>query len=150
LNASAKPTRRPAPTPLAPVPVPISLSAPVSVGDLLDRMTILAIKCEKLESAEARRDVGVELAQLTLAWNEAALPAPDTLPEFAELSAINRQLWEVEDRLRAAEAASRFDDAFIADARSVYRINDRRAEQKRSLNLRFDSALVERKQHPRY
>ncbi len=69
---------------------------------------------------------------------------------MAELARVNEALWEVEDRLRMAEAAGSFGDAFIADARSVYRLNDRRAALKRALNLRLGSTLIEEKVHPDY
>ena len=69
---------------------------------------------------------------------------------MAELARVNEALWEVEDRLRMAEAAGSFGDAFIADARSVYRRNDRRAALKRALNLRLGSTLIEEKVHPVY
>ena len=69
---------------------------------------------------------------------------------MAELARVNEALWEVEDRLRMAEAAGAFGDAFVADARSVYRLNDRRAALKRALNLRLGSTLIEEKVHPDY
>lgn len=118
------------------------LRAPCSVGDLLDRITILRIKAERC-AASQRPNVEAELRALRGEW-----PAEE--PEMTELAAVNLQLWEVEDRLRAAEAAGRFDAAFVQDARSVYRLNDRRAAIKRALNLRLGSALVEEKVHPSY
>lgn len=124
----------------------MSLRAPCSVGDLLDRVTILRIKVARVGDA-ARPNVQRELDQLTACWP--ALAAGDEA-EMAELSQVNLALWEVEDRLRAAEAAGEFGPAFVADARSVYRLNDRRAALKRSLNVRLGSDLVEEKLHPVY
>ena len=129
--------------------MPLALSAPVSVGDLLDRLTILGIKAGKLSGA-ALANAEAERVQLVQAWVAAGLPAPDSLLAFRELSEINLALWEVEDRLRAAEATGEFGPAFVDDARSVYRLNDRRAALKRAVNLHFDSAVIEEKSHPRY
>ena len=125
-----------------------TLLVPASVGDVLDRISILAHKRERV-AASAVANVASELAALLAAWPQ-ALPAPNDIPEHAELDSVNRALWEVEDRLRAAEAMHQFGESFVADARSVYRLNDRRAALKRSVNLRYNSGLVEEKLHPRY
>ena len=125
------------------------LFAPSAVGDALDRLTILAIKRARVP-AERRANVATELAALEEAWSAAGLPAPATVPEYAELSSVNLALWEVEDRLRASEARGDFGAAFVADARSVYRVNDRRAALKRAVNDRFHSRLREEKHHPVY
>lgn len=124
----------------------MSLLVPCSVGDLLDRVTILRIKVARVGDA-ARANVQRELDQLTACWP--ALAAGDEA-EMAELTRVNRALWDVEDRLRASEAAGEFGAAFIEDARSVYRLNDRRAAVKRALNVRLGSDLVEEKLHPVY
>ena len=114
---------------------------PCSIGDLLDRITILRIKVQRCPATSVE-NVRRELAALEACWGNE--------PEMAELSAVNLALWEVEDRLRALEAQGRFDEAFVADARSVYRLNDQRAAIKRRINLRLGSELVEEKVHPEY
>ena len=122
------------------------LTAPCAIGDLLDRITILRIKAARVEGiAQAR--VARELAELAACWP--ALEVADE-PEMAELAAVNLALWEVEDRLRAREALASFGAEFVTDARSVYRLNDRRAAIKRAVNLRLGSDLVEEKIHPEY
>jgi hypothetical protein len=125
------------------------LVAPSAVGDVLDRITILTLKLERVGASQGA-NVSAELSALRAAWAAGALPAPEEVPEFVLLGQVNRELWDVEDRLRAAEAAGRFDDAFVQDARTVYRVNDRRAALKRSVNLRYGSAIVEEKLHPGY
>lgn len=125
------------------------LHAPCPVGDVLDRITILAHKHTRLRGPAAD-NVARELAALREAWRGAGLPEPEAVPEYAELDTTNRALWELEDRLRGAEAAGRFDAAFVEDARGVYRTNDRRAALKRAVNLRFGSQLLEEKLHPGY
>ena len=125
------------------------LHAPAPIGDVLDRLTILAIKASRVP-ADRRASVEAEARALTEAWAAAGLPAPAEVPEHAALVEVNTALWEVEDRLRAAEARGAFDAAFIADARSVYRLNDRRAALKRAVSERFGSTLREEKHHPSY
>ncbi len=127
----------------------MTIFAPTSVGDVLDRLTILAHKGTKVVGAPAA-NVGRELAALATAWRDAGLPSPESVPEFAALDLVNRELWATEDRLRAAEAAGDFGAGFVQQARAVYRLNDRRAALKRAVNFRYGSALVEEKLHPHY
>ncbi|MBM4392939.1 MAG: hypothetical protein FJ090_17575 [Deltaproteobacteria bacterium] len=128
--------------------MPTHLHAPAAVGDVLDRISILDIKLARVGAG--REHVARERAALVGAWNAAGLPSHEGVPEFPGLGAVNLALWEVEDRLRACEARGDFGPGFVADARLVYQANDRRAALKRAVNLRFDSALVEVKEHPRY
>ncbi len=125
------------------------LHAPAAVGDVLDRVTILEIKLARVP-ADRRANVAVELDALRSTWAAAGLPPFVEVPEYAALAEVNTALWEVEDRLRAAEARADFGPAFIDDARAVYRTNDRRAALKRAVNARFGSRIVEEKHHPTY
>jgi hypothetical protein len=125
------------------------LLAPCAVGDALDRLTILALKAQRVAPSQ-RANVEGELQALRAVWREVGLPPEESVPEFSALADVNRTLWELEDRLRAAEAGRRFGEEFVADARSVYTENDRRAALKRSVNLRFGSVIVEEKVHPGY
>jgi hypothetical protein len=119
---------------------------PVSWGELLDKITILQIKRERLTGA-ALANVTRELDALSvlagpvLAGDEAAR----TL--MARLKALNETLWDIEDRIRAKEAAGLFDADFVALARSVYQRNDERAALKRELNRHLGSELVEEKSY---
>jgi cyclic pyranopterin phosphate synthase len=126
------------------------LLAPSALGDVLDRLAILDVKAANVRDGASRTRVAEERAALARAWREAGLGEPETQPEWDALGEVNRELWAVEDRLREAEARSCFDGAFVADARRVYRVNDRRAALKRAVNDRLGSALREVKQHPRY
>lgn len=123
----------------------MSLSVQQSYGDVLDRITILEIKVARIPNAEKRAHAARELQVLEHSWAAAGLPSE--LPERALLTQVNTQLWEVEDSLREREAAGDFGPEFIAQARSVYRINDERAALKRRVNLSLGSDLVEVKSY---
>lgn len=116
------------------------LLAPSPVADILDRLTILAIKRER---APDRLTVAREHDALMAVWSRAGLPAFELIS--GDLAEVNRALWDVEDRLRAAEARGDFGPDFVADARAVYTLNDRRAAIKRALNERFGSVYIEEK-----
>jgi len=120
----------------------------VSPGELVDKVSILAIKLEKISDPAKLANIRREY---DLLYDEmAAAGISETLPEYERLMAINRKLWEIEDRIRAREAAGTFDDEFIELARSVYFENDKRAAIKREINVRFDSELIEEKQYTAY
>lgn len=123
----------------------MALSVQQSYGDVLDRITILEIKLARIPNADKRAHAARELKVLEQSWAAAGLPL--ALPERALLTAVNTQLWEVEDRLREREAAKDFGPEFVADARSVYRINDERAALKRRVNLSLGSDLLEVKSY---
>ena len=119
---------------------------PVSWGELIDKMTILEIKQERIASSEARANVAKEYGLL----QEAATPiaARDGVGALrAKLKAVNEALWEIEDDIRAKEAEGDFGDGFVRLARSVYKRNDERAALKRELNVLLQSELVEEKSY---
>jgi hypothetical protein len=118
----------------------------VPIGDVVDRVTILAIKVLHL-GEPARLNAIAEAEALRAAWREAGHPALESLPEWDRLHAVNRALWDVEDALRACERAADFGPGFVALARSVYRLNDERAALKRAINLRLGSRLLEEKSY---
>jgi hypothetical protein len=123
------------------------LLVPVSVGELIDKITILEIKQAHLRG-EALAHVERELQLLQQVAEVAGLqPDPSLLQELRQ---VNRDLWEIEDAIRELERHADFGARFIALARSVYRTNDRRAELKRTLNTRYGSALVEEKSYAPY
>jgi len=120
---------------------------PVSWGELLDKITILQIKAERLADADKRANVA---AELTLLSQIAGAARQQAAALTAELKAVNESLWEIEDRIRDKEAAQAFDDEFIRLARSVYVTNDRRAAIKRQINRLLGSKLVEEKSYRPY
>ena len=131
--------------PAAPPHLRGPLLVPISAGEFIDKITILEIKAERIAEPVRRANVERELATLDAIRTRdlASSPMLDCLT--AELSAVNRELWDIEDRLRQCEHDGRFDRHFIALARGVYRCNDRRAALKRRLNELTGSAIVEEK-----
>jgi len=117
------------------------------LADVLDRLTILALKIERLPTPSARANAAQEREALLEAWREQGLPSPNNLGEFGLLAQVNDALWQVEDALRAHEHRQDFGPEFVALARSVYALNDRRAALKRSLNLALRSRLIEEKSY---
>lgn len=119
---------------------------PVSWGELIDKMTILEIKQERIVAPQAKANVAKEYGLL----REAAGPVAgrDGVAALrAALKAVNEALWEIEDDIRSKEAERDFGDGFVRLARSVYKRNDERAALKRQLNRLLESELVEEKSY---
>jgi predicted nucleic acid-binding Zn-ribbon protein len=122
----------------------------VSWGELIDKITILEIKERRLASPQAVGNVRKELAALRRVVQELK-PQPAALDALKrQLATMNETLWEIEDRIRAKEAAKSFDPQFVELARSVYRNNDERARLKRQINELMQSGIVEEKQYTSY
>ena len=129
------------------IPKPALLQVPTSVGELVDKITILRIKRHHL-SAPALANVQRELELL-----EQVLAASGIVPvptDVEELACVNRALWNIEDQIRDHERRRCFDEAFIELARSVYLRNDERAVIKRRINQFCGSLLVEEKAYQPY
>lgn len=120
--------------------------APISWGELIDKITILEIKREKITAPAAAANIARELAALE-AVAAAVLDTPGLAALTAELKAINAELWVVEDAIRDKDRAGAFDDEFIALARAVYRRNDARGQAKKKINQILNSELVEEKSY---
>jgi hypothetical protein len=118
-----------------------------SYGDVVDRVTILRLKAERISDSGRLAHVRAERDALVDAWKAEGLPSIDALPETGPLAAVNARLWDVEDALRRFERENRFDEAFVALARSVYALNDERAAWKRAINERLASPIVEVKSY---
>jgi len=120
----------------------------VSTGELVDKVTILEIKLERITDPRKLDNVRREYDLLTEALAGAGIARESA--EFRELKGINVELWEIEDRIRVKERSGEFDAEFVQLARSVYLANDRRSEAKRRINLATGSSLIEEKQHVDY
>ena len=128
----------------------MQLLAPISVGELIDKITILKIKQSKASNPEKLANIERELNELECTWEKEKAPELDISDLFSQLTKVNEALWEIEDDIRAKEAAQTFDNEFVQLARSVYKQNDLRAELKKQINLRSGSALVEEKLYQDY
>ena len=123
---------------------------PVSIGEILDKNSILEIKSERISDEKklinVRHELGVlddELSKLEGLW--------ETVRDlYGQLKAVNEELWIIEDDIRIKEAKKEFDAIFIDLARSVYVTNDKRANIKKEINLKMGSDLVEEKSYEDY
>jgi len=128
----------------------LSVEITVPYGELFDKISILEIKQSKVVNADQRVNIENELNVLN---RVRATIVPDNfkIDDLIEgLTDVNKRLWNIEDQLRDCERRQDFSETFIELARSVYRLNDRRAELKRELNSRLGSELVEEKIYNEY
>jgi len=126
------------------------ISVPVSYGELIDKITILEIKSERIGDSAKLANVRIELDLLNETWRADPASRIDIAIERAQLRAVNEALWDIEDRIRLKEKARAFDDEFVELARSVYIRNDERAAIKRVINQKLGSTLVEEKSYQDY
>lgn len=123
---------------------------PVSVGELVDKLTILDIKLAHVRDAGQRANVAHEQALLAALVAPIVAAEPEVEALQGQLREVNATLWDVEDRLREHERNGVFDDAFIQLARQVYHRNDERARLKKAINRKTGSAIVEEKLYADY
>jgi len=123
---------------------------PVSIGEILDKKSILEIKSERMSDEKKLINVRHELGALDdeLSKLEGLWGAVGDL--YVQLKAVNEELWVIEDDIRIKEAKKEFDNIFIDLARSVYVTNDKRADIKKEINLKMGSDLVEEKSYEDY
>lgn len=118
----------------------------VSTGELLDKISILMIKSERIKDSKKLENIKKELAHLA--------PLLIAFADFAELfnalKIINESIWDIEDKIRKKENEQCFDDEFIQLARSVYMGNDERARLKKLINLQAQSNFIEEKEYTDY
>jgi hypothetical protein len=126
------------------------LSIPISFGELIDKITILEIKSERIADAGKLANVRAELGMLDKTWGAHPSSRVDIQSERARLKAVNELLWDIEDRIRLKEKALAYEAEFIDLARAVYFRNDERAAVKREINLKLGSSLVEEKSYQDY
>lgn len=127
-----------------------NIKVPVSPGEVLDKITILEIKSERIEDEQKLANVRVELQLLSETWAE-HIDEDDTIRALhAQLKEINETLWDIEDDIRDKERAKEFDERFIELARAVYFTNDRRSAVKKQLNLHLGSQIIEEKSYQDY
>ena len=126
------------------------LLAPVSFGELLDKIAILQLKSERMSDPAKLANVRRELSALETIWMAHPAAGGDVRELRAQLKAVNLRLWQIEDDIRIQEKARAFDDVFIQLARSVYIENDARARIKKDINVALGSTYVEEKSYQDY
>lgn len=127
------------------------MNVPVSVGEVIDKITILRIKKRMISDVEKRSNVEKELNTLEHAViAHVDIAADDIATLVADLHDVNLKLWQIEDDIRDCERDQCFDDRFVQLARSVYFTNDERARIKREINQLLGSALIEEKSYSDY
>jgi len=128
----------------------MNITVDVSLGEFLDKLTILQIKSERIRDAAKLTNVRKELDLLTQTWGKSPFAKRDISKPLGRLKAVNEKLWKIEDDIRNKEAGGKFDSEFIELARSVYISNDERAAIKRELNVLLGSELIEEKSYTDY
>ena len=123
------------------------IHVPISIGELIDKITILEIKKDKLKNLKLK-NILKELSFLRSVLEKNSIFIPDEI--FLQLKSINLTLWDIEDKIRIKEKNKEFDNEFIKLARSVYLNNDRRSETKKELNIMFNSEIIEEKSYEKY
>ncbi len=124
-----------------------TVRAPISLGELVDKITILEIKLSNLSEAQ-KLSIQKELTLLLEILNSFNFTI--SLDYINRLRSLNRKLWDIEDSIRMHENTKRFDDKFIELARSVYQNNDLRYTIKKEINLRYNSDIIEEKSYKAY
>lgn len=126
------------------------LLVPISPGELIDKITILEIKSQRMTDPAKLHNVRTELSLLNATWQGSPFSATDIRAEWDALRDVNAKLWDIEDDIRDRERSGEFDARFVELARAVYFTNDERAAIKRRINSRLGSALVEEKSYADY
>ena len=125
----------------------LTIVAPVSLGELIDKITILEIKKEKINSSKLN-NVLKELKYLNIVLKEININVDKVL--IGKLKKINTVLWDIEDEIRNLEFLKKFDESFIELARSVYIENDKRSSVKHEINSKYNSSIIEEKSYKKY
>jgi len=132
----------------------MNVSIKVSVGELLDKISILSIKAERIHDREKHANVCYEHSILCEILEDLKKQYPKHVEDLdkavVDLERINTKLWDVEDNIRACENAKDFGEEFIKLARQVYRLNDERSQAKYEINKKVKSRVVEEKLYTKY
>jgi len=126
------------------------LLVPISIGEVIDKITILEIKTERIHDKDKLENVSRELSAVNSAIRRYGVLMESIVSLQSQLKEVNERLWEIEDAIREKERLSEFDSEFIELARSVYLNNDERANLKRAINSQLGSDLTEEKSYADY
>ena len=128
----------------------MKINIQVSIGELIDKITILEIKKSKIKDSKKSNDVNKELKSLSEVYLSKKINKHKVLNLKKDLKKINLKLWNVEDKLRKMERKKQFDRIFILNARNVYQLNDKRSLIKNKINILTKSNIKEIKSYERY
>lgn len=128
----------------------MNLSVEISPGELIDKITILEIKAERIQGADKRKHIATELDILRNVYTENIKNSEKMGELTTRLRSVNESLWDIEDDIRICEKNKDFGESFIELARSVYKCNDQRAEIKREMNELLSSRIFEVKSYEDY
>ena len=123
---------------------------PISPGELLDKISILRIKAERISDTIKVANVRIELNLLEQTWKNSGAAIPAIASDEAALQKVNEALWDIEDQIRDQENAGQFGARFIELARAVYITNDNRATIKKNINNALGSRIIEEKSYKSY
>jgi len=124
------------------------LKIDISIGEVVDKITILSIKLNKIENDKKLKNIRKEYDLLFNSLENSEIEVDSA--SFTKLETINLKLWEIEDKIRKKEATKEFDDEFIQLARNVYINNDKRSAVKRKINIKYGSNIIEEKEYVSY
>jgi hypothetical protein len=120
----------------------------ISIGEIVDKLSILNIKKDNIDDEEKSYNINKEFLYLhEIVFSQLNI---DYQEDYLSLFEINKSLWDIEDKLRDKERNKEFDDEFIELARLVYFTNDKRAELKKHINLKYNSNFIEEKSYAKY
>ncbi len=126
------------------------IEIPVAAGELIDKISILEIKAEKLTDQKKLENVRTELDMLRARCQDAIVPTDILTGLMQQIKTVNMRIWDLEDGIRDHERRREFDAKFVELARAIYQANDERAKLKRDLNVRFGSLIIEEKSYTSY
>ena len=126
------------------------INAPISLGELIDKISILQIKCQKIQDVKKQKLINNELKLLGATLVRVLGEEKKIKKYLNKLYIVNSILWEVEDKIRECEQQKKFDKGFIDLARKIYIINDKRAKIKLEVNQKFGSLITEVKSYEKY
>jgi hypothetical protein len=126
------------------------ITVPVSPGELLDKITILRIKSQRMTDPVKLANVRIELHALEEVWRDSRFSQTEVAADIEALQTVNERLWRIEDDIREQERRKDFGAEFVRLARAVYVENDARAAIKRRINVNLGSNIVEEKSYASY
>ena len=126
------------------------ISTPISLGELIDKISILQIKKKNIEDIEKQKLINAELEMLDKVLEKVLGNNSDIAEYLHQLIEINTRLWKIEDNIRECERQNKFDKEFIELARGVYFTNDERSKVKLEINKKFGSQIIEVKSYKKY